>query len=78
MSADERIMKLRAMWSDAVAKANAAEVAAIEAGGAANAYNLAKARLKAELGVAPGYDVDVLGDGKVKPAGECATKPGAG
>ena len=35
-------------------------------------FNLANAEALAELNAPPGYAIDVLGDGKLKPQGECA------
>ena len=35
-------------------------------------FNLANAEALAERNAPPGYTIDVLGDGKLKPAGECA------
>lgn len=58
-------MSLLDLWKKAVADSWQAEQSSME-------FQAARAAKRKELLVPPGYDIDVLGDGTVKPADQCA------
>lgn len=61
-------MDLLSMWRKAVTSQRLADQAGAE-------YNAALAAEMARRCVPPGYAIDVLGDGKVKPEKDCAALP---
>lgn len=67
--------ELRAMWSAAVKCRHEAEGLKAQADMLSAKYNAALCAAMAEKCVPPGYEIDVLGDGKVKLAAECAKVP---
>jgi hypothetical protein len=70
MTTDE----LRALFEAAIDAASAADVARARSDAAAVAYNLALAEERARRRVPPGYSIDVLGDGEIRPLAECVQK----
>lgn len=59
---------LLALWRDAIRAGHEASVRL-------NRFNMALSEENARLCVPPGHSIDYLGDGKVKPTGECAKVP---
>lgn len=58
---------LKDLWKRAIVAKHRAERAAAEARVSAATFDVALALEKERLCVAPGLEIDVLGDGKVKP-----------
>jgi hypothetical protein len=68
-------VKLRALYDEAVTARWASQAAAARADAAIARYNEALA-LEHQMRLVPfGFEIDVLGDGSVKPSEQCAKHP---
>ena len=64
--------KLRDLWKAALCAQHDVNLAKAKASQAESSFALALHEARKELLVPPGYEIDFLGDGKVKPADKCA------